>query len=72
MKRSIAPVSDVLPLFMWPEQSEISAIEEKRRAIRQRMATMRWRSNRRRDLEDELRDITNEQLRLSAKLNGKR
>jgi len=64
--RSIPP----LPLFNWPERAEIDAIEEQRRSLAHRIETKPRMSHKRLELELRLRELTEKQLRLSARHKG--
>ncbi|MGW9946970.1 hypothetical protein J2W92_002307 [Rhizobium leguminosarum] len=67
-----APATDALPLFSWPEQTEIAVLDAERRSLIARIGKMRICSERRVKLEAELKRLTEEQLRLSSRLTGKR
>lgn len=67
-----APAAAALPLFAWPEQNDIAALEEERRALKARIDRMRPRSDRRIEMEARLRELTTKQLRLIGRLRGKR
>ncbi|MGY5789075.1 hypothetical protein ACXHXM_02090 len=65
-----APAENHMPLFSWPEHTEIAAIDAKRRSLIARISKMRFRSDRRMRLEAELKQLTTEQLRLMNRLKG--
>lgn len=66
-----APANSNLPLFGWSVRSEILAIAAERQALKMKIDRMRPRSARRLKLEAALRELTNRQLSLAGRLEGR-
>lgn len=58
----------VMPLFGWPEQRELDALQCKRDELAQRAAKLPRFSHRRLELEVRLRTLTEEQLKISNRI----
>jgi Tfp pilus assembly protein PilN len=64
MKQGVVSTS-VMPLFGWPEQREIDALQCQRNVLAARIAKLPRFSHRRIELEARLRALTEQQLQIS-------
>ncbi|MDH7802259.1 MULTISPECIES: hypothetical protein [Rhizobium/Agrobacterium group] len=68
MNRDVSPMT-VMPLFGWPEQREIDVLQTKRDELAARAAKLPRFSHKRIELEVRLKALTEEQLRISNRIN---
>lgn len=70
MMMPAARQSGILPLLAWNELREIDLVEARRRELRRRIVLLPPRSHRRVELEARLRELTAQQLVLSARIGS--
>ncbi|MBB3947237.1 hypothetical protein GGQ73_003203 [Rhizobium skierniewicense] len=68
MKQGVVSTA-VMPLFGWPEQRELDALQSKRDQLAQRAAKLPRFSHKRLELEVRLKTLTQEQLTLSNRIS---
>ncbi len=68
MHKSV-PSTAVMPLFGWPEQREVDALQARRDELAKRIAKLPRFSHKRIELEVRLRALTQQQLVLSNRIS---
>jgi hypothetical protein len=71
MSRRPAFSDMAFPLLTWSENREVAELEAERQALVERLARQRPRTQRRLELEAELRMLTKRQLRIHISLKGR-
>lgn len=71
MRRAVSNSTAILPLFVWPEQTEIAALETERADLARRINGLPRFAHRRVALEARLRASTERQLQLECAIQSK-